>query len=69
MHSDRKHRAALTSVTGYIVVFKKTVSKAEIQKWKDQIVQASEYLILHTGTNLGSQRVRDCHSGQSDARI
>jgi hypothetical protein len=44
MHSDREHRAALTIATGYIVVFKKTASKEEVQKWKDEIVKDSEYL-------------------------
>ena len=47
MHSDREHRAALTSATGYIVVFKKSTSKEVMQKWKDDIVKDSEYLILH----------------------
>jgi len=42
MHSDREHRAALTSATGYIVVFKKGVSEAEKRKWKEEIAKSSE---------------------------
>jgi Peptidase inhibitor I9 len=51
MHSDREHQAALTSATGYIVVFKKTATKEEVQGWKDEIVKGSEYLKLHMGSS------------------
>ena len=51
VHSDRENRTALTIATEYIVVFKKTASKEEVQKWKDEIIKNSEYLTPHMRSN------------------
>jgi len=51
VHPDREHRAALTNATAYIVVFKKSATKEEVEKWKNEIIKASEYLISHMGSN------------------
>lgn len=51
VHSDLEPRTALTIATEYIVVFKKTASKEEVQKWKDEIVKNSEHLTPRLRSN------------------
>ncbi len=51
VHSDLEHRPALTIATGFIIVFKKTASKEEKEKWKDDIVAGGEYLRRHLRSN------------------